>query len=285
VAAEDTEARKAGILANLKMQYPQLADAGVVMNEITPSEFEGLDQGSFNIPGRGVQKFLVSRDNKQLYMTGDPIDVSKSAVDIQAALDEREKAEETEAEGRRTQLDTASVGLPTRGNPAAPVTIVEFSDFQCPYCSRGAATVEEILDKYGDDVKVVFKHYPLPFHNWARPAAIASHCAGLQNADAFWTLHDGYFAEQKGLTLANVMEKSKGLLEGASIDLEAWSTCAENEESDEYKAAAAVVDADMALGQSLGVSGTPGFFVNGHFLNGAQPIAAFEPLIQKYKSM
>ena len=259
VAQEDAQARKAGILANLKMQYPQLADVNVVMGEIVPTDFEGLDEGTFTVPGRGVQKFLVSSDNTKLYLTGDPIDVSKSETEIQAALVDQAAAKTREAEERQTQLIEVSAGLPARGNPEAPVLIVEFSDFQCPYCARGASTVDEILEKYPDDVKVVFKHFPLGFHNWAKPAAIASYCAGLQSGDAFWKLHDEYFQGQKALNLKNVMEKSKGFLEGTDIDIDKWSTCAENEESEEHKAASAVVDADMALGQSLGVSGTPAF--------------------------
>jgi protein-disulfide isomerase len=284
VAQEDTEARKARILANLKLQYPQLEQASVTMGDIVPTEYEGFEQGSFNIAGRGAQKFLISKDDKTLYLVGDPVDVSKSEAQIQVLVAEREAAKAREAEERIARLNEAIAGLPTRGNPNAPVTIVEFSDFQCPYCSRGANTVEQILEKYPEDVKFVFKHFPLGFHNWAKPAAIASHCAGIQDADAFWTLHDKYFEAQKALNAGNVMAKSKGFLEGANIDLEKWSTCAEKTESAEYKAASAAVDADMALGKQLGVSGTPGFFVNGHFLNGAQPISSFEPLIQKAKT-
>ncbi len=81
-----------------------------------------------------------------------------------------------------------------------------------------------------------------------------------------------------------MIEKSKEYLAGSGVDMTAWSKCAEDQESEEYKAAAATVDADMALGQKLGVSGTPGFFVNGQFLNGAQPPAAFEPLIAAAKN-
>ncbi|MEO1085893.1 MAG: thioredoxin domain-containing protein, partial [Acidobacteriota bacterium] len=171
-----------------------------------------------------------------------------------------------------------------RGNPDAPVTIIEFSDFQCPYCTRGAQTVEQILEKYPNDVKFVFKHFPLGFHPWAKPAAVAANCAANQNQDAFWTLHDKYFEHQKELNVENVMAKSKEFLGGSGLDMATWSACAENQESAEYKAAAALVDSDMNLGKSLGVTGTPGFFVNGTFLNGAQPLAAFEPLIQQAKS-
>jgi protein-disulfide isomerase len=281
-AESDVEARKARILANLKLKFPQLEQGNVAIGDIVPTEFAGLDQGSFTVPGRGgTQQFLVSHDDKKFWLTsGEPIDVSLSEDEIKALVADREAAKQLEAEERRTLLADATAGLPTRGNPEAPVTIVKFSEFQCPYCTRGAATVAEILAKYPDDVKYIFKHFPLGFHNWAKPAAIASQCAAVQSADAFWTLHDKYFEAQRTLTAANLMENTKEYLADTGIDMAQWSTCAEDTESEEYKAATAVVEADQALGTRLGVSGTPGFFVNGHFLKGAQPIAQFEPLIK-----
>lgn len=281
VSAEESPAdRKERILANLKLAFPQLEKTAVSMGAIGPSDYPGLDEGSVMINGR-PQNFFVSSDDTKLYMvSGEAIDVSKSSEEIAAELAEREKQEAEQAMELREELASAIADRPFRGAAEAPVTIVEFSDFQCPYCSRGAATVEQILEKYPNDVKFVFKHFPLGFHPWAKPAAIASHCGSLQSADAFWALHDKYFENQKSLNPGNVIAKSKEYLAGTGIDMDAWSTCAEDKESEEYKAASAVVDADMAFGQKLGVSGTPGFFVNGQFLNGAQPLSAFEPLIE-----
>jgi protein-disulfide isomerase len=287
-AQEDPEARKAKILANLKLAFPQLDQMNISMGEIAASDFAGLDSGSFTIGNGGRtqnQSFFVTQDDTQLYLlSGEAIDVSRSAEDIQTEIARREEEAARAAADRLQELEESVAGLPTRGNPEAPVLIVEFSDFQCPYCSRGANTVEQILERYGEDVRFVFKHFPLDFHPWAKPASIATHCAGQQDHDAFWSLHDGYFKDQKQITPANVLAKSKEYLADSGIDMAAWATCAEDESSEEYKAAAAVVDADMAFGQKLGVSGTPGFFVNGEFLNGAQPLSAFEPLIAKAKS-
>jgi len=286
LAQDDAAARKERILANLRLQFPQLEEMNATVGDLSPSEFAGLDIGSFSIPGRGEQKFLVSHDDTKLWLvSGDPIDVSLSAEQVQAKIAEREAAKARAAAEMNQKLEDAIKGLPVRGKPDAPVTIIEFSDFQCPYCARGANTVEQLLEKYPDDVKFVFKHFPLNFHPWAKPAAIASHCAGLQDADAFWTLHDKYFEAQRSLNPGNVLDKSKEFLAGSEIDMGQWSACAEDTGSDAYKAASAAVDADMALGQSLGVSGTPGFFVNGTFLNGAQPVTAFEPLIEKAKAL
>ena len=161
---------------------------------------------------------------------------------------------------------------------------IEWSDFQCPYCARGADVVEEVIEKYPNDVKFIFMHFPLGFHPWAKPAAIAANCAGNQNHEAFWVLHDGYFKDQKQLTPDNVVAKSRDYLKGSEIDMAVWETCAADTNSDEYKAEAQKVDADMALGQEMGVSGTPGFFINGEFLNGAQPVEQFVAIIEKSKS-
>ncbi|MEM6794214.1 MAG: DsbA family protein [Acidobacteriota bacterium] len=279
---EDLEARKAKILANLILKYPQLQEVSPTMGALEASEYEGLDQGSFIVRGR-PQQFLVSSDDTKLYLIQEPLDVSRSKEEIDAELAKRAAAEAEKSKERMAKLEASVAGRPFLGNPEAPVTIVEFSDFQCPYCARGAATVEQILEKYPQDVKVVFKHFPLGFHPWAKPAAIAANCAGNQKMDAFWTLHDKYFEKQKELKPDNVIDMSRTFLADSGLDMGAWDTCAADTESEQYKKEAASVDADMALGQSLGVSGTPGFFVNGTFLNGAQPIAAFEPLIAAAK--
>lgn len=283
-ATPEEDARATQILANLQLAFPQLEKLTVVVNEITDTAFDGLQEGTFTVNGQQTQTFLISKDNTKFYMiSGNPLDVSRGKEEIMAEVAKREEAEAQAAAVRNEELAASIEGLPFRGKADAPVTIIEFSDFQCPYCSRGAATMEEILEKHGDSVKFVFKHFPLGFHKWAKPAAIASHCAGLQNSDAFWTLHDKYFEKQKELTEGNIVAKSKEFLAGSGIEMATWTACAEDTESDAYKAASAAVDADMALGSKHGVSGTPGFFVNGQFLNGAQPASAFEPLIAKAK--
>jgi protein-disulfide isomerase len=276
-ATPQDEARKERILANLKFQIPQLAQIAATIGDLEPSGIEGLDLGTLIIQGQ-PRPFLVTRDDKRLWIVaGEAVDVSRSAEEIEA------EAAAQEAERSET-LAQAIAGDPSRGNPDAPVTIVEYSDFQCPYCARGFQTMEEVLAKYPEDVKFVFQHFPLDsIHPWARPAAIASECAGDQKPEAFWTLHDAYFANQGALNAGNLIAKSKEFLAEAGIDLAQWETCSSDQSSEAYKAAAAAVQADMETGQELGVSGTPGFVVNGEFLNGAQPIAAFEPLIQAAK--
>ena len=282
LADGDPEARKARILANLKLKFPQLENTAVSMGTIGPSGIAGLDEGSFVVGGRQTQNFLVTQDDTKLYLVaGEPIDVSKGEAEIEEELAVRRAKEAEEAKARMAELEQSIEGLPFRGNADAKVTIIEFSDFQCPYCSRGAETMEQVLAKYPNDVKFVFKHFPLDFHKWAKPASIAAYCAGQQDNDAFWTLHDMYFEKQRELTPENVVAKSRESLAGSPVDMGVWADCAENTDTEAYQAASAAVDADMAFGQKMGVSGTPGFFVNGTFLSGAQPISKFEPIIQE----
>lgn len=274
-AAQEEDTRKERILANLEHQIPQLAQVNASIGDIEPTDVEGLEQGTLVINGQ-PRPFLITTDDTKLWLlAGEAMDVSRDAEEIQA-----EQARQDSE--RQETLAQAIEGEPVRGNPDAPVTIIEYSDFQCPYCARGYQTMEEVLEKYPDDVKFVFQHFPLTnIHPWAKPASIAAVCAAEQAPEAFWTLHDAYFENQDALDVDNVVENSKEYLADSGIDLAAWETCAADESSEAYQAAEAKVEADLAQGQELGVSGTPGFFVNGEFLSGAQPISAFEPLIEQ----
>jgi protein-disulfide isomerase len=156
---------------------------------------------------------------------------------------------------------------PAKGPANAPVTIVEFSDFQCPYCSRVGPTLQKVLEDYPKDVRVVYKHYPLSFHKQALPAAKASAAAGRQGK--FWEMHDLLFQNQRELNEAAF----KGYAQQLGLDV------AQFEKDYASPGVAQEVEADMTLARSLGVTGTPGFFVNGRFLSGAQPYSAFKTKI------
>jgi protein-disulfide isomerase len=163
---------------------------------------------------------------------------------------------------------------PTRGPKDAKVTIVEFSDFQCPYCARAHATLtDEVMKAYEGKVKLVYMNYPLPFHKWAEPAGIATTCAFQQDPAAFWKLYDFYFQNQQQMTPENVKEKSLEQLKGTKVDVAKWTDCFDN------KKVADVIKADVAQGQSVGVTGTPAFIINGRKISGAQPAANFKAII------
>jgi len=153
-------------------------------------------------------------------------------------------------------------GAPQRGPADAWVTVVEFADFQCPYCIDVQPALAALVAAYPDDVRLVHRHYPLSFHERARPAAIAAACADEQGR--FWAYADAAWANGGALSEASLV----ALAGVAGIpDLSAWSSCRAG------AAAGARVDADRALGQAHGVSGTPWFFVNGEPLVGAVPYA------------
>lgn len=166
------------------------------------------------------------------------------------------------------RMPVADQGFPSKGPEDAPVTIVEFSDFECPYCHRVNPTLDQVVERYGDRVRVVFRQFPLSsIHSNAQKAAEASLCAEEQGQ--FWQMHDVMFGDQRNLGVPALKEKA------ASIDLdqEKFDECLD---SGRY---ADAVAADVQEGASLGVTGTPAIFINGRFLSGAQPFEEFSSII------
>jgi protein-disulfide isomerase len=156
---------------------------------------------------------------------------------------------------------------PVRGNPNAPVTVVEFSDFQCPYCVHARPAVNRVREAYGDKVRWVFRHFPLSFHAQAEKAGEAAACAGEQGK--FWEMHDLLWANTSKLQVADLKAHAVTL----GLDGPAFGRCLD---SGRY---AGLVEHDMEAGQGYGVSGAPAFFVNGRPLVGAQPFDALAQVI------
>ncbi len=156
---------------------------------------------------------------------------------------------------------------PVRGNPKAPVTVVEFSDFQCPYCVRSRPTVNRVRETYGDKVRWVFRHFPLDFHAQAEKAGEAAACAGEQGK--FWEMHDLLWTNTAKLQVGDLKAHAATL----GLDAPRFGQCLD---SGKY---AGLVEADREAGQGYGVSGTPAFFVNGRPLVGAQPFDAFAQIV------
>jgi len=164
-------------------------------------------------------------------------------------------------------------GQPTKGPKDAKVTMVEFSDFQCPYCARAHKTVKDaVWPQYEDRVRLVYKNFPLSFHKWAKKAAIAGECTFEQNQAAFWNLHDYFFEHQRDLNENNIKEKTLEALKG-KLDADKFADCFDNEKT------AQKVESDVADGQAVGVTGTPAFIINGRKLSGAQPAEKFKAVI------
>ena len=159
---------------------------------------------------------------------------------------------------------------PVKGPATAPVTIVEFSDFQCPYCARVTPTLKQIEEKYGDKVRVVFRDFPLvQIHKDAAKAAEAGECAHEQGK--FWEMHDRLFADQSKLQVEALKQKATEI----GLDAEKFNQCLD---SSKY---AAEVQKDVDEGARYGVTGTPAFFINGRMLGGAQPVEAFMQVIDE----
>jgi protein-disulfide isomerase len=170
--------------------------------------------------------------------------------------------------GAPTRIPIPTEGRPARGPSNAPVTIVEFTDYECPFCRQHfAQTLPLLLKQYGDRVRYVVLNYPIPsLHPDAAGAAEAAECAAAQGK--FWEYHDGLLAapslERGSLTK---------LAERVKLDRRSFAACLDT------KAHAELVGRDIALGTSLGVTGTPAFFINGRFLDGAYPFPVFQAAI------
>jgi protein-disulfide isomerase len=156
-----------------------------------------------------------------------------------------------------------------KGPADAKVTILEFSEFQCPFCTRVGPTLKQVVDTYGNDVRICFKHNPLPFHQDAPLAAQAALAAGAQGK--FWEMHDKLFDNQKDLKRPNI----ETLAQGLGLDMNKFKA---DLDTSAYKSR---IDADMAEAAQFGARGTPSFFINGKPLRGAQPFEAFKTAIDK----
>jgi protein-disulfide isomerase len=168
------------------------------------------------------------------------------------------------------RVAVSTEGAPIRGAAQAPVTLVEFSDFHCPFCSRAQATLKHVLERYPDKVKLVYRDFPLDrLHPQARHAAEAPRCAHDQGK--FWEYHDVLYAN----TPRAASEDLRRYAQQVGLDVVKFEQCVS---SGVHKAA---VQRDIEEGSRLGVTGTPAFFINGRPLEGAQPLEAFVRLIEE----
>ncbi|MBA2320383.1 MAG: thioredoxin domain-containing protein [Deltaproteobacteria bacterium] len=191
----------------------------------------------------------------------------KSAELMRGYLQGLEEAAKVERNLKPPRFPVDPGNAPRIGSPKAPVQIVEFSDFECPYCGGAAETVHEIVEKYGDKVSVTFMHFPLPMHANAPKAAEASMCANDQGK--FWEYHDQLFANQRMLDPLSLIRFAGEV----GLDANAFQTCLDTAKHQ------AVVEANVETGRKVGMSGTPGFYVNGIHLSGALPIEMFSEVI------
>lgn len=164
-------------------------------------------------------------------------------------------------------------GSPAKGPDTAPVTVVEFSDFQCPYCARSLGTLAALDKKYEGKIRFVYKHYPLSNHAKAKPAAIAAMAAGEQGK--FWEYHDMLMARQAQWGAGNARELFRKYAGELGLDVDRFSADLGKAEFRKQ------MEADLALGKKLGVRGTPGFFINGVYVYGARSLEYMSAVVDR----
>jgi protein-disulfide isomerase len=239
-------------------QIPE--DVDMTVKELKPSQVTGLNEGTLQL-SRGAQTqevpFLITTDGRW-FLRADPVDLTVDPV--QEVLGKIKLGDEN----------------PSLGPKDAKVTIVEYSDFQCPFCARAEEIVQtEVLKEYGDKVTFVYKQFPLTsIHPWAEPASIVGLCIYQQAGnDAYWKYHQAVFKAQKDIPNENPGEKLIAMAKDAGADPAKVKACFEAGETKP------IVDATLAEAEAIGVNSTPTFFINGRRLSGAQPLEAFKAII------
>ncbi|MEQ9619287.1 MAG: thioredoxin domain-containing protein [Deltaproteobacteria bacterium] len=210
------------------------------------SKLKGIKEGSFLMGGRQEVPVFISANGQYIVLGSELYD---STVDPHQEVMEKISLKD----------------IPTKGAKDAKVTIVEYSDFQCPFCKRGKDMIPSILKEYDGKVKISYKQLPLQNHNWAMPAAIASLCAYEQGNDKFWKFHDMLFDNQKDIKLENSEEKFNEYAKELGLDTKKFDACLDSKE------VKAKVETQMKEASSIGVSSTPTFVVNGMIVPGANP--------------
>ena len=230
------------------------------VKDLADAEVPGWRKGTLEVSlGQQNQAiaFYVSRDGKYLFR-GDAVDLTVDPL-------------------QKVMSQIALTNQPARGPADARVTIVEYSDFQCPFCARVYTTLEDqVLKEYGDKVRLVFKNYPLSnIHPWAEDGALASECAFQQGNDQFWAMYKGLFSNQADITKENLKDKASEIAKDGGLDVARFQDCLDG------RKAADALKADTEEAAALGVTSTPTFFLNGRRLSGAQTYENFKQLIDQ----
>jgi protein-disulfide isomerase len=228
------------------------------MGPVTEEEIVAFYEQNFSKQGERTLDEI--RDQIERYLD------SRRSAEVPNRLRERAKIEVLLAAPR---YEVAAQG-PSKGPADARITIVEFSDFQCPYCQRVLATMDEVLAKYPDDVRLVYRHLPLDrIHPSARGAAEAAACADEQGQ--FWPYHDKLFQNNRALAKEDLLRYATD----AGLDVTRFQACFDERRFKDK------VEADLQAARAVGISGTPAFIVNGIMLSGAQPAEAFYKVIDQ----
>jgi protein-disulfide isomerase len=248
----------------LRVSYSVPPTVKVIISSPRASEFANYDAVTVTFDGDGKKQnyeFLLSKDQKTLVrltkmdLSKDPYAEAMMKIDVK--------------------------GRPVRGNASAKVVVVNYDDFQCPYCSRVHETLfPELLKEYGDRIAFIYKDFPLSeIHPWAMHAAVDANCLAAQNNDAYWEFADYTHANRQTVSAEKGLDNQFAALDRAALaeagkfhlDATKLQSCVKDQKDEAVKAS-------MKEGESLGVSGTPTMFVNGEMVDGARPVAEFRAL-------
>jgi protein-disulfide isomerase len=192
----------------------------------------------------------------------------KQHMAVNTYLDGLRKGADVKLNIERPSINVSVDDDPSQGSTTAPVTLIEFSEFQCPFCKRTRPTLKKVMETYAGKIRYVFRDFPLSFHKEARGAALSANCAHEQKK--YWEFNEKLFENQDKLGKALYDQTAKDL----GLDIAAFDKCVTANKTDE-------IDKDQSDGMDVGVTGTPAYFINGKFLSGAQPFAAFQEIIDE----
>ncbi len=234
-----------------------------------------MDSAKKKISDKEVEAFLKSRNVPDTNKVPPEVkDQVRGLLHMQKLVSNATRNNQVEfylSRPKASPINFKTEGEATWGNSDAPVTIVEFADFQCYYCGQARARIAELKKTYGKKIRIVFKHYPLPNHPEAKPASEASMCINEQGSDKFWKYYDILFDNAKSWTKDDFKDYAKKV----GADVKKFEECFDS------KKYSAHIDASIAEGQRLGVNSTPSFFVNSQLIKGAQPLAEFREIIDE----
>ena len=258
----DAMANKEEVSRRIEEYFGKSVTPGIALKvkDIAPSQVPGWNKGTLEVTASGntqQMEFLVTPDGKY-FISGEVTDLTVDPLKaVMQKIDLKDR--------------------PARGPEDAKVTIVEYSDFQCPFCSRGYQILEtQVMPEYEGKVRLYFKHLPLKsIHPWAESAALATECARDQSNDAFWKMYHAIFKAQREINQDNLKDKVTQFAKDAGIDEAKFGACFES------KAALPKVEQDLQEAAAVGANSTPTFFINGRRLEGAQPYENFKAIIDQ----
>lgn len=231
------------------------------IDDMTPRQslFMGISWGIAIVCAAGFFIILIGKMPERANVD----DLADSKQNIQQNIEQEDKKAVDV-----TKISPVTDNDHIRGDRNAKITLIEYSDFQCPYCNKLVPTIEKVLADYSGKVRFIYRNYPInSIHQYAQKAAEAGECAADQGK--FWEMHDKMFANQSALTVANLKSYAKDL----GLNQEQFDSCLD---SGKY---ASRVNQQSAEAEAAGLTGTPGTFINNVFINGAYPYETFKATI------